>query len=312
VKSTYSEKIDKRLKELLTRTSLIFGISEEEAGALFTPKKSSLVAIKPKVVNTLAKDRLSKIAWANQAYVIEGEKALFTHSEEFLTGQIYIQNASSLLPVIALAPKPDEIILDMCAAPGGKTIHIACLTGNKAKIYANDENTGRVENMKKLCELYDAKVYNYSSFPAQHLGRYLPTEYFDKVLLDAPCSGEGMINLSKPDTLRFWSPKKIKRLSRLQKMMIAEGLKLLKPGGTLVYSTCTLAPEENEEVIYWALKNFSGLELVNPEVKPKVANATDGITQWKGKKLHDSCSRCLRVKPNEYMEAFFVGVVKKA
>jgi len=309
VKSTYSEKIDKRLKELLTRTSLIFGISEEEAGALFTPKKSSLVAIKPKVVNTLAKDRLSKIAWANQAYVIEGEKALFTHSEEFLTGQIYIQNASSLLPVIALAPKPDEIILDMCAAPGGKTIHIACLTGNKAKIYANDENTGRVENMKKLCELYDAKVYNYSSFPAQHLGRYLPTEYFDKVLLDAPCSSEGQIRKDWK-VLSRWSEEYVNSFSKLQKQLIKHAFEILKPNGTLVYSTCTFAPEENEEVVNYLLENFENAKLEKIELKD--FKFSEGIIEWQGKKFKSEIKKCVRVWPHQNdTGGFFVAKITK-
>lgn len=305
-----AEKIENRKIELLTRTSEIFNISPEEAEKLFTTTKSAVIKITDEanslINQNIEKGNLSPLGWLNDAYIINQNKSIFTKSTEFEKGQIYIQNISSLLPVIALDPQPNEIILDMCAAPGGKTIQIARLSNNQAQIIVNDENPTRVQAMKKLFNTFNIKINSYFSQPSQYLSKHLPSEYFDKILLDAPCSGEGLIDLNKPESLQFWSTKKIKRLNHLQKNMIAEAYKLLKPQGTLVYSTCTLAPEENEEVISWALENFAGLKTEEISITKRLDNSYNGSTSWKGKTLNSGCQRCIRVKPNDHMEAFFV------
>jgi tRNA (cytosine49-C5)-methyltransferase len=308
-------KLNDRKEELLARTSEIFGITVEEAEILFRPKKMSLTVTKKIysdfIEDNLRTEKLTKIPWNNNGYIIEGDKYFFTHSKEFEEANIYLQNASSFLPTLALDPKAGEIVLDMCAAPGGKTLNIANATNNKAEIYVNDENNTRIQNMRKMFELYGVNIKSYYSQPAQYLSKHLPAEHFDKILIDAPCSGEGLINLHDIRTLGYWSTKKIKRLNGLQKSIIAEGYKLLKSGGTMVYSTCTLAPEENELVINWALENFKDLKIVEMEIKSKVENATNGITKWKDKELSKDLTKCLRVKPNDYMEAFFVCKLQK-
>lgn len=308
-------KLNERKEELLTRTSEIFGISIEEAEILFRPKKMSLTVTKEIfsdfIEDNLRTGKLTKIPWNSNGYIIEVDKYFFTHSKEFEEANIYLQNASSLLPTLVLEPKAGETVLDMCAAPGGKTLNIASATNNKAEIYVNDENNTRVQSMRKMFELYGTNIKSYYSQPAQYLSKHLPAEHFDKILIDAPCSGEGLINLHDIRTLGYWSTKKIKRLNGLQKSIIAEGYKLLKPGGTMVYSTCTLAPEENELVINWALENFKDLKIAEIEIKSTVENATDGLTKWKDKQLPTELTKCLRVKPNDYMEAFFVCKLQK-
>jgi len=305
-------KLEKRKDELVKRTSIIFGISQEEATNIFKQPLTSLVKVSnDNQVNEFIEEHIKNqnllpIEWVKNAYVIKENKDVFTRSQEFQNGKIYIQNASSLIPVLTLNPLPNEKILDMCAAPGGKTINIAYNAQNQAEIIVNDENPTRVLAMKKLFNTYGVKITSFYSQPAQYLSKHLPANYFDKILLDAPCSGEGMIDLNKPETLGFWSTKKIKRLSRLQKGMIAEAYKLLKPEGVLVYSTCTLAPEENEEVISWAVNNLEGLKVENIELKTNITNSFDGLKDWKDKPLSEECSKCLRIKPNDYMEAFFV------
>lgn len=310
-------KLNNRKQELIQRTSEIFNITEAEAIELFNNKKSTISVIKETentkklIEDGLTNNKLEKISWTNNAYIIKEDKSFFTHTKEFENGEIYIQNASSLIPVITLEPKSNELILDMCAAPGGKTINIYKHSENNANIIVNDENSTRVNGMKKLFEIYSVKINAYYSQPAQYLSKHLPYEYFDKILLDAPCSGEGLINLNDEKTLGFWSTKKIKRLNNLQKNIIAEAYKLLKPGGTLVYSTCTLAPEENEDVVSWTLDNFKDLHMEEITLKENITNATNGLVKWKDKQFNTECSKCLRVKPNEYMEAFFVCKLKK-
>jgi 16S rRNA (cytosine1407-C5)-methyltransferase len=308
-----TQKLEKRKMELLNRTSLIFGGTPEDSIDLFNRHKSSIIITNdtsiPFINTHLKTGDLSLLPWDKKTFVIEGKKYLFTQSKEFKEGDIYIQNASSLLPVIALNAKPEDLVLDMCAAPGGKTIQISKRAKDKAVLIVNDENPTRITAMKRLFSTYNVGIQGYYTQPAQYLSKHLPLEHFDKILLDAPCSGEGLINISDINTLGYWSTKKIKRLNKLQKSMIAEAYKLLKVGGTLVYSTCTMAPEENEEVISWALDNLKGWE-----VQDVIIDGIDlipGLTEWKGKKLNEGCKKCVRVKPNEIMEAFFVCKLKK-
>lgn len=313
-------KINERKKELIQRTSEIFGISENESVRYFNPKKSILRINSLKVLDVeelLRKiesmSSIKKINWIENVYLIENGKENLTQSTEFKQGLFYIQNASSILPILALNPMPGELVLDACAAPGGKSILIAELTKNKAVITCNDADHLRVGYMKKLCELYGSEVESFYSQPAQFLTKHLGKEYFDKILVDAPCSGEGMLNIGNEDTLKYWSIKKIKRLSKLQKRIIKEMYNLLKPGGTLVYSTCTFAPEENEENIDYALQNFEDLQLVDafPDKLLENVGMKDGLNSWKNKKYKNDLKKCKRVVPNEYMEAFFIANLEK-
>jgi len=294
------QKINSRETELLNRTSKIMNVSTEEARNYFKPFQSTLVLIKEEgrefVEKSISEGKLSKINWYKDAYIINSEKSFFTHSKEFELGQIYILNASSLIPALVLDPKPEERILDMCAAPGGKTIQISKLSKNLANISVNDEDNYRLRVMKKLFETYEVAIEDFYNQPAQYLHKNIENEKFDKILIDAPCSGEGMINLENPKTIGFWSVKKIKRLSKLQKRIIESAFKLLKPGGTLVYSTCTFASEENEENLNWAIKNLA-LEVhpIEIEIENKLPNENSYI----------------KIIPNNYMEPFFVCKMSK-
>lgn len=314
------DKILSRKKELLQRTAVLFETPVVNVEGFFGQKDSILRINKIKVSdpNSLSKKigalcTLKKVEWADSVYIIQSGKEKLTKTAEFEQGLFYIQNAASLLPVLALNPMQGETILDTCAAPGGKTIFLAELTQNKANITANDADHLRVGNMKKLCEIYGAKIDSFYSQPAQFLTKHLEKEYFDKILIDAPCSGEGMINLENEDSLKYWSKKKIKRLSKLQKRIIKEAYELLKPGGILIYSTCTLAPEENEEIIEYALQTYSDLELEQPfetNVLNKI-NMRNGTNSWQNKTYANDLSKCKRVVPNKYMEAFFIAKLKK-
>jgi len=299
---------------LLARTAEIFGASENEAREFFGPRKRSLTMLDEQANDLIQKGvqdgSLTKIPWAKDAYIIESEKSIYTNSPQATLGYIYLQNASSLLPPLALNPQPGEKLLDMCVAPGGKTILLAKLSNGLADITVNDESRTRLAITKRLFSRLAIPITAYYTQPAQYLAKLLPPESFDKILVDAPCSGEGLINLAQPKSLTFWSLKKVKRLSNLQKLILAQAEKLLKPGGLVVYSTCTLAPEENEEVVDWAVKKL-GLIPQKLDLADLLANATAGLDSWKGKTYSPECKNCVRIKPNSHMEPFFLCLMTK-
>lgn len=307
-------KWETRKAVLLARTAEIFGVSEAEAEKFFGPRKQSLTVLDERANELISRGvqdgRLTKIPWAKDAYSIETEKSDYTNSPEANLGYIYLQNASSLLPPLVLDPKPNENILDMCAAPGGKTILLAKLSNGLADITVNDESRTRLAITKCLLSRLAIPIKAYYTKPAQYLAKLLPPESFDKILVDAPCSGEGFINLAQPKSLNFWSLKKVRRLSNLQKLILAQAEKLLKPGGLVVYSTCTLAPEENEEVIDWAVKKL-GLVPQKLNLADFLANAAAGLASWQGKTYSPECKNCVRIKPTSHMEPFFLCLMVK-
>lgn len=260
--------------------------------------------------------KLRKKGWqVEQPYKDHAEIMLITkglgpgdlgNAIEHQLGYYYIQEISSMLSILALEPEPGDLILDLCASPGSKTTQMAAKMQNQGTIIANDLKIDRisilVSNLER-CGVTNVLVtkkdaisfcYNYSK-------SNLPK--FDKILLDVPCSGEGTIR-SSPKTLIQWNPKVIKKLSRQQKKFFALALKCLKVGGTLVYSTCTHAPEENEEIVSFALENFPiKTEPVNIPLKSR-----QGISEWKGEKFHkDVCKTCRIYPQDNDSEGFFVS-----
>jgi len=230
-------------------------------------------------------------------------------SIEHRLGYFYVQEIASMMPPLALAPEKDEIVLDLCAAPGSKTTQMASLMHNQGTIVANDV---RIDRLKALtsnlerCGVANAVVTRMNGLV---LTKKLSEKklFFDKILLDAPCSGEGTIRDSL-QTLKTWNINMIKKFGALQKKLISASINCLKPNGTLVYSTCTFSPEENEEVIDFALKNFNvKTEKINLPLKTR-----DGIEEWQGDKFNPEIKNCRRIYPQDNdTEGFFVARIKK-
>ena len=227
------------------------------------------------------------------------------NSPEHLWGYYYIQEVSSMMPVIALNPEPNELILDLCASPGSKTTQMAAAMGNKGTVVANEINFGR---MKVLCaNLERCGVSNAIVTRNDAVGlceRLAKNGFkFDKILLDAPCSGEGTLRSSLAAYTR-WNLKVVQGLSRMQKKLLAYALKCLKKGGQIIYSTCTHSPEENEGVVDFALKNFPvKIEEVNLPLKFR-----SGITSWEGNSFNEEVKKCCRIYPQDGdSEGFFVS-----
>jgi 16S rRNA (cytosine1407-C5)-methyltransferase len=194
---------------------------------------------------------------ADTALVLDTAPAAVTSLPLYQTGGIYIQSLSSMLPVLCLDPKPDETVLDMAAAPGSKTTQIAALMENRGEIIANDIGSKRLYKLKSVLTLLGVSNTKVVSIPGQALWNRYP-EYFHKVLLDAPCSMEGMFYTGDPKTFAHWSPKKVKHLAKLQRWMLRSAVSSVRVGGTVVYSTCTLSREENEEAVSWILAKEKG------------------------------------------------------
>ncbi len=224
---------------------------------------------------------------------------------EHILGYYYIQEISSMMSVIALDPKPGEIVLDLCASPGSKTTQISAKMQNQGTLIANDLKLDRIRILSSNLERCGATNTIVTKNDAIALcGRIAKTSMrFDKILLDAPCSGEGTLR-SSPKTFIMWNPKVIKKLSRLQKKLLAYALKCLKVGGQLVYSTCTHSPEEDEEIVDFAIKNFPiKVESVNLPLQCR-----QGITTWYEESYHSDVQKTCRIYPQDNdSEGFFVS-----
>lgn len=315
-----TEKLDKKRALLLARTSTALQVSLNEAHTLLSIPRHQSVRI-----NTLREDTkaivealqakgatLEPVTWMSDGFFVN--ENLRTVRDDPLTqeGGVYIQNAASWLPVLALDPQPGDTILDVCAAPGGKTSHIAQVAHNKAFITANDNSRPRLMKLQRNLERLGVHNVEFTLHDATRLTQKLTPESFDKILMDAPCSGEGMMTLDDKKGFESWSVAHIKRLQQLQKKLIVQAWQLLKPGGTLVYSTCTIAPEENEAVVDYLLRHNETATIESLEhLGIQLQNRTDAVLKWNEKHYSDELKKALRLIPSAQIEAFFVVKITK-
>lgn len=242
--------------------------------------------------------KFERVPWYEDALIMKNasEKEI-QKLEIYEKGYIYLQSLSSMVPPVALQPKEGERVLDVTAAPGSKTTQMAAMMKNKGYLLANEVDKIRTERLKYNIENQGASIVEVRNGYGEKIGKEL-SESFDKVLLDAPCSGEGRFIADSPSTYRNWSLKKVKELAKIQKKLMESAYLALKKGGTMVYSTCTLNKEENENVLEWALEQFH-LKLVNIELNIKGA-----VPSAEGNKA-------IKILPSKEMEGFFVAKLKK-
>ncbi len=220
---------------------------------------------------------------------------------------LYRQSLSSMLPVLLLDPRRNDRVLDFCAAPGSKTTQMASLMDNQGEIIAVEAIRPRFYKLKSVCELLGVQNVSCKLTDAR---RFRSAELFDKVLVDAPCSSESRFHADEPKSMGYWSPRKIKDMVHKQKGLLLAASRFVKPGGTLVYSTCTFAPEENEGVLDWVLKKTDGrLEVVPSTIEGVVSYPA--IMEWEGKKYSDQLKNIFRVLPDAIMEGFFIAKLFK-
>ncbi|MBU3827835.1 MAG: RsmF rRNA methyltransferase first C-terminal domain-containing protein [Candidatus Lactobacillus pullistercoris] len=175
-------------------------------------------------------------------------------SPEWVSGEVYSQDPAAMFPAQIAQISPGEKVLDLCAAPGGKTTALAESLKNKGLLVANEISSTRVKALRENLERWgvgNALITNEDSI---NLAKRFP-QFFDTILVDAPCSGEGMFR-KNPDAIKYWSPKYVLTCQKRQKEILTETIKMLKPGGKLVYSTCTFSPEEDEEIVAWLVNTY--------------------------------------------------------
>lgn len=271
--------------------------------------KSSGPAIKEKLESNGFK--IENVLWYKDAFILrKGLQKDLEKTQAYLKGEIYVQGLSSMVPPLVLGPQPKELILDLAAAPGSKATQLAALAGNEGFLTANDENPVRLEKLK--ANLSRQGVKNVELLEAGDGGLVWKNNFegFDRVLLDAPCSSEGRFLTEEPGTYGYWKKDTNRKMAKLQRRLFKSAFLALKPGGTMVYSTCTFAPEENEMVLAWGLEAY-GDALEVEEIKTPLPLHTRGLTAWEDQKFDPSVAKSLRVLPTVDIEGFFVARLKK-
>lgn len=242
--------------------------------------------------------KFSKVSWSEDALIIEGTtKQEILELEIYINGEIYLQSLSSMIPALILNPQANENILDMAAAPGGKTTQMSAISNNLALITACEKNKIRAERLKYNIQKQGANRVNVLVEDSRKLDDNFS---FDKILLDAPCSGSGTINIFDEKLNKYFTKELVDRSIKTQKELLQKAIKVLKKGGEMVYSTCSILKQENEENIEKFLKN-NQLEIVPIDIEllkdiPLVPSKIEGV---------------ITVCPNELYEGFFVAKLRK-
>ncbi len=255
--------------------------------------------------------RLQPVPWRPATYQIESEqRRALTESAAFHDGRLYIQNLSSMLAPMVLDPQPGEMILDLAAAPGGKTLQMAAMMNNQGQISAVESVKGRFFKLQANLARHGATLVKSYLMDGRAVGRKVP-ERFDRVLLDAPCSSEARFRTDDPGSWSHWNLNKVKQAAHKQKRLLDSAIRSLKPGGCLLYCTCSFSPEENERVVDAQLRRHGELFSLEP-IRLPLRNLQPGMTHWQGKTLNPALSHALRVLPDGQMDGFFLCKLRKA
>lgn len=251
--------------------------------------------------------KATRLPFYEYGFTLDRRTSLGNHPAHML-GLIYMQEIASMVPVLVLEPQPGEVVLDLCAAPGSKTTQIAQAMHNRGLLVVNEVNRrrrqGLLQNIKR-CGLLNEVVI---SLRGQRIDRVFP-DYFDRILIDAPCSAEGTVRKSKA-VLSHWGTRNIERMARIQKGLIVSAFRSLRPGGTMVYSTCTIAPEENEAVVAYLLERFPDADLM-PIALPGM-KLRPGIGTWQVENFDKRIKKCVRILPQDNDTApFFIAKIAK-
>ena len=252
------------------------------------------------IKNKLEKSKIEyeEVPWSKEALIIKNadEKSI-QEKNIYQDGKIYMQSLSSMLPPIILEPKEGIDILDMAAAPGGKTTQIAALTNNKAHITACEKNKIRAERLKYNVDKQGATCVFIMPKDSRFIDDFFS---FDQILLDAPCSGSGTLDYNDANIEKYFTEQLIERSSKTQKTLLKKAINLLKPGHEMVYSTCSILSCENEDVIESILKDGKA------EIIPISFEGIESLPV-----LPTKISGTLCVCPTELYEGFFVAKIRK-
>ena len=247
---------------------------------------------------------VTPIPWVKNAYFYPADVRP-SRCPLYQAGLYYLQEPSAMTPASCLPAEPGDVVLDLCAAPGGKATALGAALKGEGLLVANDISASRTRALLRNLELFgvtNSLIVNET--PARLLERF--PAYFGKILLDAPCSGEGMFR--KEEALaKDWTPEKSRELSQIQRELILQAADMLRPGGLLLYSTCTFAPTEDEGVVSWLLEKRPDMKLL--EI-PQHSGFSPGVPGW-GNGM-ESLKRCVRLFPHKIDgEGHFMALLKK-
>lgn len=226
-------------------------------------------------------------------------------------GELYIQAASSMLASHALQVEPDMRVLDMCAAPGSKTSQIATMMQNRGMLVANDRSRKRLYRLREILQRQGATNVEVLCGPGERLGQS-HADCFDRVLVDAPCSGEGRFRTDRPIRLSRWSLQEIHSLSKLQEQLLIAALRCVCVGGLVVYSTCTFAPEENELMLDRVLSR-KGIDASVMSIPKHFHPPTSQkpISTWKNTLIENEIQHAIRIIPDPTTTGFFIACLRR-
>ena len=286
INNEYNEEICKKIKNgLVSKKPVTFRIN--------TLKTNKIKIIKELIENNI---EYEEVKWSNDAIIIKNVlEEDIRKLKIYENGEIYLQSLSSMIPPVILEPKEKENILDMAAAPGGKTTQISAISSGKSYITACEKNKIRCDRLKYNLQKQGVGNVNVMQEDARKLSDFFS---FDKILLDAPCSGSGTLNNNDNKIEKTFTPKLIQKSSKTQAQLLKKAINILKQGKEMIYSTCSILQEENEDILASILKTGK-VEIVPINVDktiPKLPTKIDGT---------------LCVCPNEEYEGFFVAKIRK-
>lgn len=292
-----------------TRNEILAGLCETRPTTL---RINTLQNTKNHVLSTLTASgfELTPVSWSDNAFILKsGTLAELSEHELYLNGSLYVQGLSSQIPPLVLDPQPGEDVLDISAAPGSKTTQIAALMNNEGLIIANDLSKIRLFKLQANLERQGVTNVTIRHGRGEDIWQEYP-EFFDKALVDVPCSMEGRFNPEKPKSWENWSAKKVKELAMRQRQLLRSAISATKVGGTIVYSTCTLSAEENEGVIDWIVKKHNGAVIIEP-IENSTLQLDPALANWKHKTFDPQIAHTRRILPTATMEGFYVAKLKK-
>ena len=265
-----------------------------------TFRVNTLKAEPTEVEEILKKENIEfeKVVWSKDAFIITNVREEDIQKLDiYEQGKIYLQSLSSMLPPIVLKPEEGKDILDMAAAPGGKTTQMAALSNNKAHITACEMNNIRIEKLKYNVEKQGASCVYIMPKDSRQIDDFFS---FDQILLDSPCSGSGTLDAENINVEKFFTTKLIEKSTKSQYALLKKALRILKPGHEMVYSTCSILKEENEEIVRKVLK----------ETKAEIVPIDfEGIEELPV--LPVSLEGTLCVMPTEKYEGFYIAKIRR-
>lgn len=254
------ELFENRMKELLKDEydEFLKGYEKKHYSGL----RVNTLKITPEEFEKICPFEIKRIPWIENGYFYDAKDEQPARHPYYYAGLYYIQEPSAMTPASLLPITPGDKVLDLCAAPGGKSTELAAKLQGEGVLVANDISNSRAKALLKNIELFGVKNAVVVSEAPGKLVNYFEG-YFDKILVDAPCSGEGMFRKS-PAIMKNWEQYGVEYYNKLQKEIILQAAKMLKPGGKMLYSTCTFSPEENEGTIAFLLEQCKEFRVINP------------------------------------------------